>query len=238
MVKYYLSALDFLKWIEEIGPYINGGRLRDVRSEKGELFILIYNGEDYWIRVVPGSHILIQREKPTNTEQFKFNQKIKDELYNKKVEIKMHDSDRIIELVSGNIRLIFELFSNGNVLLVKDDKIVWAMFYRDYVSRKIGAGESYKYPAETFNWLELSRDSFLETVKRSNKGSLVKALAVDISLGGQYSTEICFRAGLKGDESITSLSDETLTKLYDILERIIKEEKRPNIINDSIFSSI
>ena len=54
--------------------------------------------------------------------------------------------DRILEIESGDTRLICEVFGKGNFVLTKEDKIIGALRQQEWSDRSILTGEKYQYP--------------------------------------------------------------------------------------------
>ncbi len=110
-----LASLDIYKLLNEI-DFINEGFIRNVKSRKNEFYLLVYNGgKEQWLKIVPGSYLCIVNEKPIDTIDFGFTTILKNSLKGKKFTIKMHNSDRIIEITTNEYTLLIEMFSKGNI---------------------------------------------------------------------------------------------------------------------------
>jgi len=231
-----LTSLDIYKLLEELN-YINGGFIRNVKSRRNEFYFLIYKGKEYWLKIVPGSYFCIVDEKPEDNIDFGFTQLVKNALKGKKFSIGMHNSDRILEIKTENNKLIIEMFSKGNVILLKDEKIERALFQRKFESREISSGNEYSYPPGNKKSFNDMYGGFYSILKMSDKESIVKSLAMDFSMGGYYAEEICFRA--KVDKS-KKPSELTMGELKMLREKFLEimNEKKPNIIDNKILSTI
>ena len=232
-----LTSLDLYKLTQEIG-YINGGFIRNVKSGKNEVYFLIFCGKEVWLKMVPGSHISISQEKPEETTDYPFTGLLKSVFKGRRVKASMHESDRIFELKSDDFLLSLELFSKGNLILSKDGKIVQSLYNRNYSGRKVSADEIFSYPPGKANVFSMDLDAFTATVKASEREDIVKTLAIELSLGGEYAEEVCFRAGVDKNMPQMNCSDENLRKIFSSLEEIIKKEVRPNIIDGKLLSVI
>lgn len=231
-----LTSLDIKKLIDEIS-YINNGFIRNIKSGKNELYFLIYNGREYWLKIIPGSYICLQNEKPTDSVEFGFTSLLKSALKGKKMSISMHNSDRIIEIETNNNKLIIEMFSKGNVILLENGKIKRALFQRKFESRTIESNKEYEYPPGEKLSFEEMLEKFEYIIKESEKESIVKCLAIDFSLGGNYAEEVCFRANVNKSEKTNEISSSEILALKTNLSEILKENK-PNIINKEVLSVI
>ena len=231
-----LTSLDIHKLLEELS-FINNGFIRNIKSGKNELYFLIYRGKEYWLKIVPGNYFCIADEKPAESIDFGFTTILKNSLKGRKFTVSMHNSDRIIELQTENNKLIIEMFSKGNVVLLRDGMVERALFQRKFESREITSGKEYVYPpGGKYSFEDMHKD-FSQILLSSEKESTVKALAIDFSMGGYYAEEICFRADIDKGKKPAELESEELRKLKKNFDEIM-DEKRPNIINNEILSVV
>ncbi len=231
-----LTSLDIHKLLEELS-FINNGFIRNIKSGKNELYFLIYRGKEYWLKIVPGNYFCIADEKPAESIDFGFTTILKNSLKGRKFTISMHNSDRIIELQTENNKLIIEMFSKGNVVLLKDGMVERALFQRKFESREITSGKEYVYPPGGKYSFEDMHKNFSQILLSSEKESTVKALAIDFSMGGYYAEEICFRADIDKAKKPIELESEELRKLKENFIEMM-DEKRPNIVNNEILSVV
>ena len=231
-----LTSLDIHKLLEELS-FINNGFIRNIKSGKNELYFLIYRGKEYWLKIVPGNYFCIADEKPAESIDFGFTTILKNSLKGRKFTVSMHNSDRIIELQTENNKLIIEMFSKGNVVLLRDGMVERTLFQRKFESREITSGKEYVYPPGGKYSFEDIHKNFSQILLSSEKESTVKALAIDFSMGGYYAEEICFRADIDKGKKPAELESEELRKLKKNFDEIM-DEKRPNIINNEILSVV
>ena len=236
MIMQSLTSLDIYKLLDEI-TYINGGFIRNIKSRKNEFYFLIYKGKEYWLKIVPGSYFCIVDEKPEDSIDFGFTLLVKNALKGKRFSIDMHNSDRILEIKTNDNKLIIEMFSKGNVILLKDEKIERALFQRKFESREISSGGDYLYPPGNKKSFNDMYGGFYSILKASDRENIVKSLAMDFSLGGYYAEEACFRAKIDKSKKPVELNPDESKILREKFLEIVKE-KKPNIINKNIFSTI
>lgn len=233
-----IASLDLYKLLGELS-FLNGGFVRDVRSEKNEVFLSIFaRGAEHWLKIAPGKYLSLAGKKPSETIAFPFTSKVKSELKGRRVGLSMRGADRIIDIATTDVKLVAELFSNGNLVLVREGRIEFALFSRDYGSRKVSAGLPFVYPKQPLNVFEIGYFDFRRALVESNKSSLVKALAVDLSLGGLYAEELAYRAEASKEVAPGSVNEDSCRRLYDSLKSMITEQPKPNIINGEAFSVI
>lgn len=228
-----LSSFDLHRFVEEMSLR-DGGFIRAVKSRKNELYLLIFSRVEQWLRIVPGRYVSLSKNKPEDTVEYPFTARIKNELSGKRVSVSMHGSDRIIEIVSGDTRLVTELFSNGNIILVKGDTIEMSMFTRRYGNRVISSGERYLYPEGGIDVFNADFETFTKTILTSDKESLVKAIAIDLSLGGLYAEELCYRANVQKDKKPSGVSGDDTGRMFSEFRIMLSETPKPSILNDTL----
>ena len=152
--------------------------------------------------------------------------------------IEQHEFDRIIKIKihkkNGNFTLIFELFSNGNILLLdQDGKIILPFIKQSWAHRTLKSHELYSPPPSQLNLFHLTRNEFNALIKKSKK-DLVRTLAVTLNLGGVYAEELCTRANVDKNTIANDMDEQTINKLYEILQRFLEIFKdnsfQPNLI--------
>ena len=232
-----LTSFDLFKLIEEF-DYLQGAIIRDIRSGKNEIFLELYKNGTLWLKLVPGRYFSVLNTKPKENIKFGFTERLRSSFLNKRINLSMHRSDRILELDSLDEKLVVELFSKGNVILTKNGNIEHALFTRNYATRKVSEGNELVYPPEKFDFLHAERDDILGAISRSDKESIVKTLAIDFSLGGEYAEEVCHRAGIDKMKKPNVLSVDEKNAIYSIIEEILRGAVKPNIINSEVLSVI
>ncbi|MCL2608232.1 MAG: NFACT family protein [Methanomassiliicoccaceae archaeon] len=132
--------------------------------------------------------------------------------------------DRIIvvELTKSGTeyQLIFEIFGGGNVLLISEGKIVNCLIHKSRRDRISRPGEEYVIPSSRFNPTSCAYEHF-EQIMLGSTTDLVRALAMDANLGGQYAEEICKRTGLSKDIRSSELKKEDLERIFATLGEIV-----------------
>jgi predicted ribosome quality control (RQC) complex YloA/Tae2 family protein len=145
--------------------------------------------------------------------------------------------ERIIELrfrlKEGSLSLMFELFSPGNIILVKEGKILSALEKQEYKDRSIKPGEEYKYPKREFNLLELTEEELKKLLQKSDKSSAVKALAMDLGLGGLFAEEACFNAEIDKDAEPKNI--KKTEELFKALDSLRSNRIEPSKTEEEIF---
>ncbi|MBS3121367.1 NFACT family protein [Candidatus Woesearchaeota archaeon] len=143
------------------------------------------------------------------------------------------DFERILEIVlekkEGKYHLFTELFVPSNFILTDDKNIIMsALETKKWKDREIIKGKPYEYPKLKYNFLKLKKEELKELVSSTDKENIVKALAMDLGLGGIYSEELLGRANL--DKSKKELNDKEINALFKEIEHMRKLEIRPFIV--------
>jgi len=125
-----------------------------------------------------------------------------------------HQFDRVLVFEFGHedapISLVFEMFKEGNAVLVKDGKIVQPLFSRSFSARTIRARHEYVFPPERFDPLD-KKEPELAEIMDLTEYDLVRCLAMDLNLGGALAEEIILELGLDKNMDTSLLSfDEKL----------------------------
>jgi len=132
--------------------------------------------------------------------------------------------DRVVEMEltksDGDYLLIFEMFGGGNVLLVKDGKILNCLIHKTWRDRATRPGEDYCPPKSRFDPTDSTMEQFVEAF-RSSDSDCVRTLATAVNLGGQYAEEVCRRAGVGKNTPSAEVDDAMLRGLYDAMRDVM-----------------
>ncbi|NQU79191.1 fibronectin/fibrinogen-binding protein [Candidatus Woesearchaeota archaeon] len=142
--------------------------------------------------------------------------------------------ERVVEFLfetkDMKFRLVFEMFSKGNVVLCDEAGMILSPLERqEWKSRSVRPGENYVSPSRDNDLLLIDRDSFVSAIIGSDKESVVKALAIDFGIGGVYSEEICIIAGVDKALKPVQLSDVECRGLFSAAKSILSCAMNPII---------
>lgn len=126
------------------------------------------------------------------------------------------------------VKMVLEMFSDGNLIVEKSGKIIYAHRHGAWRHREIKLGIPYTFPPERPNVRKLSPESFKEIAK-STRRDLVRFLAVELGLGGELAEEACARALVSKEKRASELSDEEITRILNTIKDIIKECEKSEI---------
>lgn len=222
-----LTSLDLSILMEEF-KQLEEGHVQKVYQRDDELTVEVYVAGEGKKRLVIGTNYAFlskyKRENPTRPPGFAM--ELRKHL-GRVDSIKQRGFDRILELKSGDTRLICEIFGKGNFILVKDDKIIGALRQEEWADRDILVGEEYRYPEPTEDPREM--DDYVDNL---SDGEVVRKIASDLSLGGTYAEEICSRTGVKKTKQVEDLEEDEKKAINDEIRKMIEEERVPVVYYD------
>jgi len=154
------------------------------------------------------------------------------------IEIRQKGFERIVELVlenkDGKFTLVLELLPPGNALLLNPQgKIINLLEPQRTSSRTLRGGAVYEPPPAVFDTKNATPQQIAERLLTSDKDSIVKTLAMDLGLGGEYAEEACVRAGV--EKSRADLRKEDLMLLANVVAALFDEKINPSATHEEAF---
>ncbi|MBW3015201.1 NFACT family protein [Candidatus Woesearchaeota archaeon] len=206
-MKTVIASIELRALVEELQVLINAKLDKIYQPEKTEFFFQFHvpNIGRKILRISIPNFMYITGYKPGSQKPSPFCMYLRKNLSNTRLrEINQKGFERIVEFIFEkkqkdkieHYSIIVELFGTGNLLLLKDNTILSALFYHKWKDRTIRPKELYDYPKKSYNPLNISKTSLKEFLKKTDKESIVKALAIDFGFGGTYAEEICLLAGI------------------------------------------
>ena len=222
-MKRVLSAVDLICLVRELTGLRNAIVQKIYQTGDEILFHLYHEHERKVLRVVVGKLIHLTsyvKENPSVPPNFCMY--LRKYLKGSRIaEISQPNYERVIKIVfrkgDSTFNLFFELFGTGNaVVTTEDDVIRQPLFFKRFSSRQIRPGVVYTLPPSSFDLSDLDEVSFKRVIKSSDK-DIVRALAVDIGLGGTYAEEVCINAGVDKSLNPSQISDDMMDVLFNAL---------------------
>lgn len=139
--------------------------------------------------------------------------------------VSQKDFDRVIVLEvqkEKRYEIVFELFGEGNMVVVSEGKIVNCAVTKTWKHRSIAPGVEYSFPPQRFNPISAGYGEFVSRLEGSTS-DVVRTLATSVNLGGQYAEEICLRAGIEKARRAKDLTEDERRSLYESLQRLLEE---------------
>ena len=247
-MKRSLSGLDLVAMTKELQAIIDARIDKVYQPRKDEIEISLASKGAGKLRLRIKLTGWIWLGKPTGdmpASPTSFASQLRKHLSNARVTaVSQHGCDRIIELSlqkEEDSRLIIELFGDGNVVLVKGGAIA-ALFRRKKMKhRELKPKGAYDYPPATIDARTVGEETFIEALKASN-ADLVRTLATRINLGGDYSEEVCLRAGVDKGTRIDAMGEVSLARVWSEVGSLLgrlENESAPHItIKDGAITGV
>ncbi|MBT5638851.1 MAG: fibronectin-binding domain-containing protein, partial [Euryarchaeota archaeon] len=179
--------------------------------------------------IVSGRRLyLSQRDRPMPSQPSQFAMVLRKHLNNSRlIEVEQLGFDRIISLTfehgSGKLKLIIELFRDGNVLLLdNEDVIIQPLTHANYASRTLKRGVKYVSPPPAIDPREIDREKLNQLLDGSND-DLIRTLAARGNLGRIYGSAICASAELDEKLNAKELDDNQREKLDSSIKKLLNE---------------
>lgn len=194
-----LSALDIKYLMREL-KFLEGAIFDKVYQPSRKEFViqLHKSGEGKkLLKIIAGESIFLTTNKGEFDNPSGFVMFLRKNLEQQRIEkIEQKDFERIVEItLSKGFKIILELFSKGNFILVDEkDKIIACLEEQEWKDREVKKGKKYEYPPSRENPFKMNTSEFQRILNTSEKDNVVKSLAVDFSLSGKYAEEICKKA--------------------------------------------
>ncbi|MBW2993685.1 NFACT family protein [Candidatus Woesearchaeota archaeon] len=225
-----LTALDLHYLLKELQEFI-GGKVDQIYSPSKKELVLQFHipgiGKRILIVRVPGL-IWVSDTKPQSDKLSDFCKTLRKHLGNSRLrKIKQIGFERIIEFIFEKkemYSLIFEMFSKGNILLVKNKKIIAAVEYQKWAGRTLRPREEYNWPKKEYNFLELKLNDLKNLFLETKKESAVKSLAIELGLGGNYAEDVCSIAGVDKNKKPDTLNASEIKKLFGTFSDLKKKK--------------
>ena len=245
MPKTALSGLDLAAVVRELRELIKGSRLANIYQLSQNKFLLKLRGRGRTFRLLVElgrcAHLLGEgREVSVPERPPPFCMGLRKDLRGLLLaDVRQRGLDRLLELVfsgrEGAFRLVFELFGQGNLVLVgPDGRIKRVLRPRKMRDRELLPGREFRYPPSPE--LDISGPGELDLGRLRGLGSLevVRGLARLTGLGGTYAEEVLARAGVEKAIPCSSLSNEELARVKEALaglvEQVLEGSLEPRII--------
>ena len=225
------SSFDVARIVRELSKMI-GARARKAYQPHYEQVVIRLNPKgspSSDLVIVSGRRLyLSQRDRPMPSQPSQFAMVLRKHLNNSRlIEVAQLGFDRIISLTfehgSGKLKLIIELFRDGNVLLLdNEDIIIQPLTHANYASRTLKRGVKYVSPPPAIDPREIDRVKLDQLLDGSND-DLIRTLAARGNLGRIYGSAICASAELDEKLNAKELDDSQREKLDSSIKMLLNE---------------
>jgi len=240
MEKTEITSLDLRFLVKELREKLTEGMFRKIYQYGGKtkqfLFEIFVPAKGaFWLYVDNQKMFLTKRKKAIPQEPPSFCMFLRKHLMGKKIlDVKQHDFDRIVEIVTRESILIFELLSPGNVVLCDTSySVIMPLQVQRWRDREIRPKNPYKYPPKPTNPFELDLDTLKRSLARAEKKTIAY-LATNLGFGSVYASEICSRAGIDEGKPSNDLGFNEILKLHEVIASMEKEKPDPRTYDETV----
>ncbi|MCS7142466.1 MAG: NFACT family protein [Aigarchaeota archaeon] len=226
-----LASVDLEVWASRVSEQASGSLVVNVyRMEDGSYLIRLRKGDQFTIRLVPRfCAFLVQGVYERRGELDEFAKLARREINKLQLlSIEPVEGERILTFSFGargsvSRLLISELFPGGCTAITTHDHTIIGI---EGVSKTTGmrsqVGSRYQPPERRVS--VTSADEVLSTLtSRSGRERIGQVVARDLGLGRKYSNEVLYRCGIAPLTKITELSDESMKRIAESVESLVKE---------------
>ncbi|MGQ9551420.1 MAG: ribosome rescue protein RqcH [Candidatus Bathycorpusculaceae bacterium] len=142
-------------------------------------------------------------------------------------DVEQYEFERIVTFYfrtkSGMIRLILELFGEGNLILVNDNgKILQALAYKRMRDRNIVRNEIFQFPPSSGkNPFKVNKEELAGALVKLGDVEVVRGLTRFLSIGGVYAEEILLKANVEKSRHCNALSDSEVNAIFRSLQSLL-----------------
>ncbi|WP_202318403.1 ribosome rescue protein RqcH [Archaeoglobus neptunius] len=211
-----LSSFDIKACVNELRELVGGKVEKVYHHPPSEIRIRIYAGRKVDLVIEAGRRIHLTKF-PKQAPRFPsaFAMLLRKHLEGARiVSIEQYDFDRVViiefERVDVRKKLVAEIFSKGNIILLDaDNRVIMPL------KHTVKVGEPYRFPQPI--------------ERRDENREVVKFLATS-GLGGLYAEEVCLRAGIDKRRKYSELSVDEREKIKREVEALMNFTPKPQII--------
>jgi predicted ribosome quality control (RQC) complex YloA/Tae2 family protein len=219
-----LTNLSLAYLLLELQPVIENSIVRSVQElSKNTIRLRLHTKQGSKNLIVMPNAIYFSDYKMTAMQNMHgFAAFLKKHLAGKKIEkIEQKEFERILLLSFTDYYLVFELFSDGNILLLdKEKKILGNLHRQEWKDRSIKKGATYKFPASRgLNPAKLSFEEFSEKIKESNS-EIVRGIIKLLNVAPVFAEEACLKTGIDKKTKANLLEKKELEKLFGEIKKI------------------
>lgn len=220
-----LTSLDLYFLVKEL-QVMKNAKIDKVFDDDEKILFQIHipgKGKKYLKIILPSTLFLTEHKGSLESGNFGIN--IRKHLKNTRIrKIEQVGFERILKLTLDELVLYIELFSPGNIILCRNNKIIMAKTYKGFGSRVIRPNTEYEFPVKKYNFLDLKEKDLASLFESSKKSSIVITLATELGLGGTYSELLLENS--KINKSKTDLDNKELKRLFESIETIKNTEPK------------
>jgi len=210
---------------------IQGKKIQKVKQVKDAYSFELYKDKKkLYLIIIPNKSLFLGKKNYKGEPKEDFCKILRKHLTGQIIEdLKQHEFDRVVEIETQDYKLVIEIFSTGNLILVNraDNKIIWATEMRSWATRKIRPKHDYEYPPSSINPFTANVEDIRFYLGQKE---IVKVLARDFGFGGEFAEKICEKIGVDKNSKDKKDAD----KIYKFLKKIEGEFPELKVINENL----
>jgi predicted ribosome quality control (RQC) complex YloA/Tae2 family protein len=143
------------------------------------------------------------------------------------VNVEQYEFERIViidfETKTGVLRLILELFGEGNIILTGEKgAILQALIFKRMRDRNIVRNEIFQFPPSSGkNPFKVAKEELNEALKDFGDVEVVRAIARFLGVGGVYAEEILLRANVEKTKHCSALGSSEVDAIFGSLQTLL-----------------
>lgn len=149
--------------------------------------------------------------------------------------LEQYEFERIVVIKfktkTGLLRLILELFGEGNIILVGENgEILQALFFKHMRDRNIIRSEPFRFPpSRGENPFKVTREELNRALEDCGEVEVVRVLTRFLGIGGFYAEEILVRASIEKSKDCSALSSIEVDTIFEVLQSLLQNVTGFNI---------
>jgi predicted ribosome quality control (RQC) complex YloA/Tae2 family protein len=245
MEKSEITSLDLRFLSRELRKSLVNGMFRKIyqyklpfegkNSHQLLLEVFVPGRGEQWLYADRNKIFLTTYKKPSPAEPPSFCLFLRKHLNNRKIaDVRQHGFDRILEIRTNENILIFELFSDGNVILCDNQyNIIMPLYIQKWKDRDVKPRIKYRFPPGRIDPFSVNFDYFRNFLKKSEK-KLVAFLAGDVGFGPAYAKEVCLRSGIDDQTESGKIGLNEAIHLFKTIQSFEGMEIKPTVYGDFV----
>ncbi len=241
-----MSNFDIAAIIHELKPIVEGAWIRNI-YQFNEIFLFKLRSPTYGnvsLLVELGRRIHLtwyQRPKPRLPSNFCMT--LRKYLRNRRIlGIRQYDFDRLVTIDIGlpenKYSLIIEFFGDGNIILLDPEgKIFIARHYFKMKDRDIVPKKEFQFPPMRGVDPHNVDYEWLKSLFSTSNTDVVRTIARNLNIGGEYAEELCVRAGIDKNTPASSVSPRELEKIVSAIKSLLEPLERGEFAPGIIFKN-
>lgn len=210
-----MQTLEYAYLVQELQP-LAGQRFDKIYDIGENKFRIKIGNSDLIIHL--GVCMYAARQIPESAELGNFSQKARKELEGKKLQrVFQTNHDRIVVFEFGGHQFILEMFSQGNAILIHNQKILACYRNEQWKDRSIRAGETYRLPPPP-----------ADSVRSCLSSKYAVADLAKLPFGTLYIKEALARCSIEEKKPGNTLTEKEINCLETVLSQF-RSKARPRI---------